>query len=139
MLSVIISSFPEVRQRLYVVGHQLLFEARALSDRSILCGGMTANEQKWSGPRTAERIDRFVRDFFSSLGDRRRFLFATGCNHAPHTPCEDLIALRDAAVRPRTRPADLLCGATRCARRPTPLRSFVRLAQWVSKAYPKLN
>jgi len=81
------------------IGDWRLDEARALSDRLILCGGMTANEQQWSGPGTAERIDRFVQDLFSSLGDRRRFLFASGCNTSPQTPYENLIAFRDAARR----------------------------------------
>jgi uroporphyrinogen-III decarboxylase len=44
-----------------------------------------------------ERIDAFVRELFGSLGDRRRFLFACGCNTSPHTPFENLLAFRDAA------------------------------------------
>ena len=35
---------------------------------------MTAHEQEWAGPDTKERIHRYVRDLFASLGDRRRFL-----------------------------------------------------------------
>ena len=83
------------------IGDWRLDEARALSDRLILCGGMTANEQQWSGPGMAEQIDRFVRDLFSSLGDRRRFLFATGCNLSPQTPYEkpDRVPRRRLAVR----------------------------------------
>ncbi len=55
--------------------------------------------QKWSGPGTAKRIDRFVRGLFASLGDCRWFLFATGCNVSPQTPYENLIAFRDATGR----------------------------------------
>jgi hypothetical protein len=79
------------------LGDWHLHEARALSPRLILCGGMTANEQEWSGPGTPRRIDAFVRELFRSLGDRRRFLFASGCNTSPNTPWENLVAFRDAA------------------------------------------
>jgi len=79
------------------IGDWRLDEARALSERLILCGGMTAIEQEWAGPATDMRIDRYVRDLFASLGDRRRFLFASGCNTSPHTPAENLVAFRDAA------------------------------------------
>ena len=66
-------------------------------DRVIVCGGMTAAEQEWTGPDAADRIDRHVRDLFASMGDKRRFLFASGCNTSPRTPFENLIAFRDAA------------------------------------------
>jgi uroporphyrinogen-III decarboxylase len=79
------------------LGDWHLHEARALSPRLILCGGMTANEQQWRGPGTARRIDDFVRGLLDSLGDRRRFVLASGCNTSPHTPIENLIAFRDAA------------------------------------------
>jgi hypothetical protein len=79
------------------LGDWHLDETRALSPRLILCGGMTANEQEWHGTGTAERIDAFVRDLFGSLGDRRRFLFASGCNTSPSAPFENLVAFRDAA------------------------------------------
>ncbi|MCX6997464.1 MAG: hypothetical protein NTV49_10350 [Kiritimatiellaeota bacterium] len=79
------------------LGDWRLDEARALSDRLIVCGGMTATEQEWTGPDTAGRIDRHVSELFASLGDRRRFLFAAGCNTSPRTPFDNLIAFRDAA------------------------------------------
>jgi hypothetical protein len=79
------------------IGDWRLAEARALSDRLILCGGMTANEQEWTGSDARDRIDGFVSDLFASLGDRRRFLFGSGCNTSPRTPYENLIAFRDAA------------------------------------------
>jgi hypothetical protein len=79
------------------IGDWRLDEARTLSDRLVLCGGMTANEQEWAGPDAPRRIDRHVRELFASLGDRRRFLFATGCNCSPRMPYENLIAFRDAA------------------------------------------
>ena len=81
------------------LGDWRLDEARALSDRLIVCGGMTAHEQEWSGPGAAMRIERHVRDLFASLGDRRRFLFASGCNTSPRTPFANLLAFRDAALK----------------------------------------
>jgi hypothetical protein len=79
------------------LGDWHLHEARALSPELIVCGGMTANEQEWRGPGTARQIDDFVRDLFGSLGDRRRFVFASGCNTSPNTSLENLIAFRNAA------------------------------------------
>ena len=81
------------------LGDWRLDEARALSPRLIVCGGMTAREQEWSGPETSTRIDRHVRQIMASLGDRRRFLFGSGCNTSPNTPWENLLAFRDAAHR----------------------------------------
>jgi hypothetical protein len=81
------------------IGDWRLDEARALSDRLIVCGGMTAHEQEWTGPEAAARIERHVRDLFASLGDRRRFLFASGCNTSPRTPFANLLAFRDAALK----------------------------------------
>ena len=77
------------------LGDWRLDEARQLG--LIACGGMTANEQEWTGPDAARRIDRHVRDLFASLGDRRRFLFASGCNTSPAMPFSNLLAFRDAA------------------------------------------
>jgi len=79
------------------IGDWRLDEARALSDRLILCGGMTAVEQQWQGPDVAMRIDAHVHELFSSLGDCRRFLFGSGCSTAPDTPYANLVAFRDAA------------------------------------------
>ena len=79
------------------LGDWPLCEARASCPQLILCGGMTANEQEWTGPGTAERIDAFVRELFASLGDRHRFLFGSSCNTSPNTPYENLLAFRDAA------------------------------------------
>jgi len=79
------------------LGDWRLDEARALSERLVLCGGMTANEQEWNGPDARQRIDRYVRELFASLGDRRRFLFASGCNSSPRMPFANLLAFRDAA------------------------------------------
>lgn len=81
------------------IGDWTLGDARALSARLVVCGGMTAREQEWTGPDAAERIERHVRELFASLGDRRRFLFASGCNSSPRMPFENLIALRDAALK----------------------------------------
>ena len=77
------------------LGDWRLDEARQLG--LIACGGMTANEQEWTGPDAADRIDQHVRDLFSSLGDRRRFLFGSGCNSSPRMPFANLLAFRDAA------------------------------------------
>ena len=79
------------------LGDWRLDETRALSERLIVCGGMTAREQEWTGPDAGARIDRHVRDLFASLGDKRRFLFASGCNSSPQMPFENLLAFRDAA------------------------------------------
>jgi hypothetical protein len=79
------------------IGDWSLPEARALSDRLILCGGMTAREQEWTGGDGRRRIFTHVRQLFASVGDRRRFLFASACNTSPATPYENLLAFRDAA------------------------------------------
>ena len=79
------------------LGDWRLDEARALNQRFILCGGMTAQEQEWRGPDVQHRIDVHVRQLFASLGDKRRFLFASGCNTSPNTPFENLLHFRDAA------------------------------------------
>ena len=79
------------------LGDWHLHETRATCDRLILCGGMTANEQEWTGPDAPKRIRGYVRKLFDSLGDKQRFLFASGCNTSPHTPYENLSAFRDAA------------------------------------------
>ena len=79
------------------LGDWHLCEARALSPRLILCGGMTAAEQESNGPDAARRIEDHVRALFAGLGDKRRFLFASGCNTSPRTPWENLVAFRDAA------------------------------------------
>jgi len=79
------------------LGDWRLGEARALSDRLIVCGGMTAEEQRWTGADAAARIDRYVQRLFATMGNRRRFLFASGCNTAPDTSLDNLIRFRDAA------------------------------------------
>jgi hypothetical protein len=78
------------------VGDWSLPEARAASDRLILCGGMTAVEQGWSGPEVSARAREAVRALFGELGGTRRLLFGSGCNTAPGTAWETLIAFRDA-------------------------------------------
>jgi hypothetical protein len=80
------------------LGDWHLHEARAYSSRLILCGGMTAHEQEWTGPGTRQRLAAHVQTLFASLGDRRRFLFGSGCNTSPAAPYENLLALRDAAL-----------------------------------------
>jgi hypothetical protein len=79
------------------LGDWYLHEARAASQRLILCGGMSGNEQEWTGPGARSRIFAYVESLFASLGDKRRFLFASACNTSPRTPYENLIAFRDAA------------------------------------------
>lgn len=79
------------------IGDWPLPEARAVSDRLIVCGGMTAREQEWTGDDARRRIFVHVRELFSSLGDRRRFLFASACNTSPTTPYENLLAFRNAS------------------------------------------
>lgn len=79
------------------IGDWYLHEARALSDRLIVCGGMAAPEQELIGTDAAGRIEAYVRDTFASMGDKRRFVFASSCNTSPRTPYENLLAFRDAA------------------------------------------
>ena len=79
------------------VGDWHLHQARALSDRLIVCGGMATPEQELRGPDARERIDAYVRDLFASMGDCRRFLFGSSCNTSPLTPYENLLAFRDAS------------------------------------------
>lgn len=79
------------------LGDWRLDEARAFSQRLIVCGGMTAQEQELSGPEAPQLIDAHVRRLFASLGDKRRFLFASGCNTSPRTPWDNLCRFRAAA------------------------------------------
>ncbi len=79
------------------LGDWPLHEARALAPRLIVCGGMAAPEQELDTPDAAERLDAYVRDTFASMGDLRRFLFASSCNTSPRTPYQNLLAFRDAA------------------------------------------
>lgn len=76
------------------LGDWSLHEARALTDRMIVCGGMAAPEQEL---RSADAVDRINRDPFASMGDKRRFLFGSSCNTSPRTPYGNLLAFRDAA------------------------------------------
>jgi len=57
---------------------------------------MAAPEQELAGPGAAGRLDAYVRELFASLGDKRRFVFASSCNTSPRTPYENLLAFRDA-------------------------------------------
>jgi len=77
------------------LGDWRLDEARSLSERLIVCGGMTAVEQEWSGPDAAGRIEEHVRQLMNSMGPKLRFLFASGCNTSPNTPFDNLLAFRD--------------------------------------------
>jgi len=79
------------------IGDWYLHEARALSEKLIVCGGMAAPEQELDGPDAAARIDAYVRELFASMGDKRRFVFGSSCNTSPRTPYANLIAFRDAA------------------------------------------
>lgn len=79
------------------LGDWHLHEARALSDRLIVCGGMAAPQQELGGPDATGRLDTYVRDLFASMGDKRRFLFGSSCNTSPLTPYQNLLAFRDAA------------------------------------------
>jgi hypothetical protein len=79
------------------LGDLYLHEARALSDSLIVCGGMAAPEQELTGPETPARIECYVRDLFSAMGDKRRFLFASSCSTSPQTPYQNLLSFRNAA------------------------------------------
>jgi hypothetical protein len=79
------------------LGDWPLAQARALDERLILCGGMAAPEQELTGPATAAKLDAYVRELFASLGEKRRFVFASSCNTSPRAPYENLLAFRDAS------------------------------------------
>jgi hypothetical protein len=79
------------------LGDWPLHEARALSPGLIVCGGMAAPEQELEGATAAEHLDAYVRDAFASMGDMRRFLFASSCNTSPRAPYKNLLAFRDAS------------------------------------------
>jgi hypothetical protein len=81
------------------LGDWRLSEARALSNRLIVCGGMAAPEQEFTGLAAAAHLDSYVRTLFASMGDRRRFIFASSCNTSPRTPYENLLAFREACWR----------------------------------------
>jgi hypothetical protein len=81
------------------IGDWPLAEARVLSDQLIICGGMAAPEQEYAGPDAATHLDAYVRTLFTSLGDKRRFLFGSSCNTSPRTPYGNMVAFRDAAWR----------------------------------------
>jgi hypothetical protein len=78
------------------LGDWPLAEARALSKQLIICGGMAAPEQELTGPDAAAQLDTYVQHLFTSLGDKRRFVFASSCNTSPRTPYANLLAFRDA-------------------------------------------
>ena len=79
------------------LGDWPLHEARVLSEKLIVCGGMAAPEQERGGPDAAARIDAYVAGLFATMGDKRRFIFASSCNTSPRTPYANLVAFRDAA------------------------------------------
>jgi hypothetical protein len=81
------------------IGDWPLHEAKALSERFILCGGMAAPQQELRGPDASLAIDSYVRDLFVSMGDKRRFLFGSSCNTSPLTPYKNLLGFRDASWR----------------------------------------
>jgi hypothetical protein len=56
---------------------------------------MAAPQQELRRPDASLAIDRYVRDLFASMGDKRRFLFGSSCNTSPLTPYENLLAFRD--------------------------------------------
>jgi len=79
------------------IGDWPLHEARMLSDKLVVSGGMAAPEQELKGPDAAKRIDAYVRGLFASMGNRRRFIFNSSCSTSPRTPYSNLVAFRDAA------------------------------------------
>ncbi len=78
------------------VGDWSFPEARAASDRLVLCGGMAAPQQELFEPDADLKIKKFVRELLGSLPHTRRFLFGSSCNTSPLTPYENLLAFRDA-------------------------------------------
>jgi hypothetical protein len=87
---------PAIRSR-PGLGDWPLHEARPLSERLVVCGGMAAAEQELTWPDAAPRIGSGVAALFASRGDRQWFIFASTCNTSPRTPFTTLVAFRDAA------------------------------------------
>jgi uroporphyrinogen-III decarboxylase len=79
------------------LGDWTLHEAKALSEELIICGGMAAPEQELRGVDTHDKLDTYVRHLFSSMGNKKRFLFGSSCNTSPTTPFENLLFFREAA------------------------------------------
>jgi Uroporphyrinogen decarboxylase (URO-D) len=77
-----------------------LSEARELagSENFVVNGGMDTHHLEISQDAEA-RIDEYTSSLFESMGDKRRFIFASSCNTSLLTPWENLIHFRDAARR----------------------------------------
>jgi uroporphyrinogen-III decarboxylase len=65
-------------------------------DRFTVNGGMTTRLQELQQDAEAT-IHAYTRELFQSLGDRRRFIYASSCNTSPLTPWENLLHFRNAA------------------------------------------
>ena len=75
-----------------------LNEARMLagSDTFVVNGGMDAHHLEISEDAGA-RLHDYTRCLFESMGDKRRFIFASSCNTSLLTPWENLRYFRNAA------------------------------------------
>ena len=82
------------------MGDVELDEARKLagSEGFVVNGGMDAHHLE-TGNDAGARIDEHTRLLFKSMGDKRRFIFASSCSTSLLTPWENLIHFRDAARR----------------------------------------
>jgi hypothetical protein len=80
------------------MGDVQLREARALAAYSgyTVNGGMDAPHLEINEKAEAQ-IHNYVQSLFSSMGDKRHFIFASSCTTPAPTPWENLIHFRDAA------------------------------------------
>ncbi len=82
------------------MGDVELGDARKLAgfESFVVNGGMDAHRLETGGDART-RIDEYTRWLFNSMGDKRRFIFASSCSTSLLTPWENLIYFRDAARR----------------------------------------
>jgi len=73
-----------------------LSQARRLAgnERFIVNGGMDAHHLEAQG---GAGIEAYTRELFASLGNKRRFIFASSCATPPSAPWRNLVRFRDAA------------------------------------------
>lgn len=78
-----------------------LGEARAMAryENFTVNGGMDVVRQETAGADAEERLDRYTRELFESMGDKRHFVFASSCSTSLATPWRNLLCFRDAARR----------------------------------------
>lgn len=78
-----------------------LGEARAMTgyDNFVVNGGMDTPRLEMSGAETEACLHEYTGRLFETMGDKRRFIFASSCSTPVITPWQNLVWLRDAARR----------------------------------------